>query len=74
MLSLSSVQNIIHAFNGIHEVLEAISEAINSLPPVYANDFPALPRAVSSINIQAYTMHSQELCVVVSSYPRFSDY
>ena len=44
--SVLSVQNI-DAFNDMHESLEAISEAINSLPPVYANDFPALPRAVS---------------------------
>ena len=33
MLSLNSVQNIIDAFNGMHEALEAI------------NDFPALPTA-----------------------------
>jgi hypothetical protein len=50
MLSLSSVQNIIGAFNGMHEALEAITEAVNSLPPVYADDFPALARAVSVAN------------------------
>ena len=48
MPSLSSVQNIIDAFNGMHaEALEAITEAVNSLPPVYVNNFPALSRAVS---------------------------
>ena len=47
MLSLNSVQNIIDAFKGMHEALKAIAEAVNSLPPVYVNDFPALPTAVS---------------------------
>jgi hypothetical protein len=32
MLTLSSVQNIIDAFNGMHEALEAITEAVISLP------------------------------------------
>ena len=57
MLSLSSVQNIIDAFNGMHEALEAITK-VNSLPPVYANDFPALPRAVSVGN-QCHPLISQ---------------
>ena len=50
MLSLSSVQNIIDAFNGMHEALEAMTKAVNLLPPVYVNDFPALPTAVSIRN------------------------
>ena len=31
----------------MHEALEAIAEAVNSLPPVQVNDFSALPTAVS---------------------------
>ena len=30
--------------------LEAIAQAINALPPVYVNDFPALPTAISVAN------------------------
>ena len=44
MLSLSSVQNIIDAFNGMHEALEAIAESVNSLLPVYVNDFQLYPQ------------------------------
>ena len=50
MLSLNSVQNIIDSLNGMHEALEAIAEAVNALPAVYAADFPALPTAVSVSN------------------------
>ena len=50
MLLLNSVQNIIDAFNGMHEALEAIIELVNSLPPVYVNNFPVLPTAVSVAN------------------------
>ena len=44
MLSLSSVQDIIYAFNGMHEALEGITEAVNSLPSVYASDFQLYPQ------------------------------
>ena len=41
MLSMNSVQDII---DGMHE------QAVNALPPVYANDLLSLPRAVSVAN------------------------
>ena len=50
MLSLNSVQDIIDSLNGMHEALEAIAQAINALPPVYANKFTALPTAISVAN------------------------
>ena len=50
MLSLSSLENIIDSFNAMQECLEAIAQAVNALPPVYAADFPALPTAVSVAN------------------------
>ena len=50
MLSLNSVQDIIDSLNGMHEALEAIAQAINALPPVYANNFTALPTAISVAN------------------------
>lgn len=50
MLSLNSIQSIIDSLNGMHEALEAIEEAVNTLPAVYAADFPALPTAVSVAN------------------------
>ena len=50
MLSLNSVQDIIDLLNGMHEALEAIAQAVNALPPVYANDLPGLSRAVSVAN------------------------
>ena len=31
--------NIADAFNGMHEALEAITEAVNSLPSIYAKIF-----------------------------------
>ena len=46
--------DIIDAFNGMHAALKAITESVNSLPTIYASDFPALPRAVSV----AYQCHS----------------
>ena len=49
MLSLNSVQDIIDSLNGMHEALESI-QAVNALPPVYANELPGLPRAVSVAN------------------------
>ena len=65
VLSLSSVQSIIDSFNGMREVLEAIAEAVNSLPSVYAVEFPRLHMAVScepvsptnDADIQACTDH-----------------
>ena len=44
------VQDIIDSLNGMHEAFEAIAQAVNALPPVYANDFSALLRAVSVAN------------------------
>ena len=46
-LSLNSIQEVIDSLNGMHEAFEAIAQALNVLPPVYATDFPALPRAAS---------------------------
>ena len=34
----------------MHDALEAIAEAVNSLPAVYAADFSTLPTAVSVAN------------------------
>ena len=49
MLSLNSVQDI-DSLNGMHEALEAIAQAVNALPPVYVNDLPGLPTAISVTN------------------------
>lgn len=48
MLSLNSVQDIIDSLNCMHEAFEAIAQAVNALPPVYANDFPALHRLLQT--------------------------
>ena len=50
MFSLNSIQSIIDSLNGMHEALEAIVEAVNALPAVYATNFLTLPTAVSVAN------------------------
>ena len=49
-LSLNSIQEVIDSLNGMHEAFEAIVQAVNALPPVYASHFSALPTAMSVSN------------------------
>ena len=57
-LSLNSIQEVIHSLNGMHEAFEVIVQAVNALPPVYATNLPALPRAVS-VGIQCHPLMLQ---------------
>ena len=45
MLSLNSVQSIIVALNGMGVAIEAIVQTLNTLPVIFANNFPRLPIA-----------------------------
>ena len=57
-LLLNSIQEVIDSLNGMHEVFEVIAQAVNALPPVYATNLPALPRAVS-VGIQCHPLMLQ---------------
>ena len=47
LTSMSSVRDIIDAFNSISAGLDLIVESVNALPPLYADDSPQLPLASS---------------------------
>ena len=50
MLSLNSVEGIITALNGMGVAIESISQALNALPIVFADNYRSMPLATSIAN------------------------
>ena len=71
MLSLSSVQNV----DSFVWIMEAITEAVNSLPPVYSTEFPWLPTAASVVSqCHPLMMQTYKPVLTTGGWERFSGY